>query len=228
MSDLKIQRLQDLAGILDEARSAGKTIVLCHGVFDLLHVGHIRHLQAARKLGDILVVTLTRDRWVNKGPHRPAFTDQVRAEAITALECVGYVALNEWPTAVETIHLLRPDFYVKGKVKGSGPRDHTDALSNDGLSREGLVEAVLGRLEALPEDASLLLLVDAPGASPHLACRLALARQPLERRERQHGPITGVNLPLLLTALNRRETTPVDELLPLLLDRGRAGILMAD
>ncbi len=109
-----------------------------------------------------------------------------------------------------------------------GPRDHTDALSNDGLSREGLVEAVLGRLEALPEDASLLLLVDAPGASPHLACRLALARQPLERRERQHGPITGVNLPLLLTALNRRETTPVDELLPLLLDRGRAGILMAD
>lgn len=109
-----------------------------------------------------------------------------------------------------------------------GPRDHTDALSNEGLSREGLVGAVLGRLEALPPEVPLLLLVDAPGASPHLACRLALARQPLERRDRLHGPITGVNLPLLLTALNRRETTPVDELLPLLLDRGRAGILLAD
>lgn len=109
-----------------------------------------------------------------------------------------------------------------------GPREHVDALSNDGLSREGLIDAVLGRLEALPADARLLLLVDAPGASPHVACRLALARQPLERRERLHGPITGVNLPLLLTALNRRESTLVEDLLPLLLDRGRAGILMAD
>ena len=114
----KIKTLTELAAILERERSAGKSIVNCHGVIDLLHVGHIRHLEAARKLGDVLVVTVTPDRWVNKGPHRPAFTEQLRAEALASLECVDYVALNEWPTAVETIRLLRPDFYVKGKEIG--------------------------------------------------------------------------------------------------------------
>jgi mannose PTS system EIIA component len=109
-----------------------------------------------------------------------------------------------------------------------GPREGVEALSNLGLSRESLVEAVAERLGALPEGDRLLILADAPGASPHVAARLALARQPEERRAAFLGPLTGVNLPLLLTFLNRRETTPVEDLLPLLLDRGRAGILLAD
>ena len=89
--------------------------------FDLLHIGHIRHFKAAAKLGGTLVVTVTPDVCVNKGPGRPAFSQQLRAEAIAELECVDFVAINmtndgvPWSSAVETICLLKPNVYVKGK-----------------------------------------------------------------------------------------------------------------
>src|ERR1041385_2884329 len=127
----KIKRLEDLARTLASLRGHGKKIVHCHGVFDLLHIGHIKHLEAARKLGDALVVTLTPDRFVNKGPHRPAFPERLRAEALASLACVDFVSINEWPTAVETIQRLRPDFYVKGIVREGGKRDHTDAIQQE-------------------------------------------------------------------------------------------------
>lgn len=112
----KIKALEHLRDILNALRSGkrSKRIVHCHGVFDLLHIGHIRYLEQARELGDVLVVTVTPDRYVNKGPHRPAFTESLRAEVLAALDCVDYVAINRWPTAVETIRLLRPDVYAKG------------------------------------------------------------------------------------------------------------------
>jgi len=127
----KIKRIDELAKTLAALRAGGKKIVHCHGVFDLLHIGHIKHLEAARKLGDALVVTLTPDRFVNKGPHRPAFPERLRAEALASLACVDFVAINEWPTAVETIERLRPSFYVKGFVHESGKRDHTDAIDRE-------------------------------------------------------------------------------------------------
>ena len=89
-------------------------VTLCHGCFDFLHVGHIRHFQSARRLGWPIVVTVTPDQFVNKGPRRPFFPESLRAEAIAALECVSAVAINEWPTAVETLKLLRPKIYCKG------------------------------------------------------------------------------------------------------------------
>ena len=95
-------------------REAGRRVVHCHGVFDLLHIGHIRYLQRARQLGDVLVVTVTPDHSVNKGPHRPAFNEQLRLEAVAALDCVDAAALNGWPTARETILALRPAIYAKG------------------------------------------------------------------------------------------------------------------
>src|SRR3954470_21744027 len=110
----KVRDLQDLVAELDQQRASGKRIVHCHGVFDLLHIGHIRHFEQARRMGDLLVVTLTPDRWVNKGPHRPAFPEDLRAEMLASIGSIDYVALNQWPTAVETIRLLKPDFFVKG------------------------------------------------------------------------------------------------------------------
>lgn len=91
----------------------GKQVVHCHGVFDLLHVGHLRHFEA-RRFGDVLIVTLTPDRWVNKGPLRPAFDEQLRLEMLSGLSCIDFVGLNEWPTAVETITRLKPSVFVKG------------------------------------------------------------------------------------------------------------------
>jgi len=110
----KIKTIDELARILERLRKKGKKIVHCHGVFDLLHPGHIKHFQAAKKKGDILVVTVTKDEYVNKGPGRPIFNHYLRAESIAAFECVNFVAINEWPTAVETISRLKPHFYVKG------------------------------------------------------------------------------------------------------------------
>jgi rfaE bifunctional protein nucleotidyltransferase chain/domain len=110
----KIKTIDELSEIIQNLKRNGKTIVQCHGVFDLLHPGHMLHFQAAKQEGDILVVTVTRDEHVDKGPGRPVFNQRIRTESIAALQCVDYVALNEWPTAVETIKKLKPDVYVKG------------------------------------------------------------------------------------------------------------------
>lgn len=144
----KIFRVHDLGPALEPHRVAGKTIIHCHGVFDLLHIGHIKHLEAARQLGDVLVVTTTPDRFVNKGPHRPAFPEKLRAEALASLACVDFVAVTEWPTAVETIQIVRPSLYVKGIVRGEGKRDHTTAISEE----EAAVVAGGGKLHLTDEE----------------------------------------------------------------------------
>lgn len=112
---MKILQLEELAEKLEELKSQGKKIVHCHGCFDLMHPGHIKHFQAAKNMGDILIVTLTPDKYVDKGLDRPVFSQNLRAESIAALECVDYVAVNEWPTAEEILRFLKPDYYVKGQ-----------------------------------------------------------------------------------------------------------------
>lgn len=96
-------------------KTEGKKVVLCHGCFDLMHPGHIKHFQAAKKMGDILVVTVSPDKYVDKGPGRPIYNQDLRVESIAALACVDYAAVNIWPTAEETLRVLRPDMYVKGQ-----------------------------------------------------------------------------------------------------------------
>ena len=99
----KIVSFENLIKISKLKRSRNKKIVLCHGVFDLLHIGHIKHLQEAKTFGDILIVTITPDKFVQKGPNRPAFNSQLRLEALQALECIDYVSINKWMTATDTI-----------------------------------------------------------------------------------------------------------------------------
>jgi rfaE bifunctional protein nucleotidyltransferase chain/domain len=110
----KIMSVDELAAQAEKARARGKTVVLAHGVFDLLHMGHMRHLEGARREGDLLFVTCTADRYVNKGPGRPVFPEQFRAEMLAALECVDGVAVSNWPTAEGVIRLLQPGVYIKG------------------------------------------------------------------------------------------------------------------
>lgn len=115
MNGSKFLKLNALAKKVKALKACGRTIVHCHGCFDLLHPGHIRHFRAAKKMGDILIVTLTPDKYVDKGPGRPVFNETLRAESIAAQQCVDLVAINEWPTAEETLRLVRPDVYVKGQ-----------------------------------------------------------------------------------------------------------------
>ena len=120
---------------------------MSHGVFDLLHIGHIRHFQSAKKLGDILVATVTPDEYVNKGPHRPAFEEKLRAESIAALDTVDYVAINKWPTSVKTIKLLKPDIYTKGADYAKASDDVTGGIV---LEKEA-VESVGGEIKFTDE-----------------------------------------------------------------------------
>ena len=138
----KIKSLPELAAILREARRRGRKIVHCHGVFDLVHPGHIVHFKEARRHGDLLVVTITPDRWVNKGPGHPLFPEKLRLESLSALALVDYVALNEWPTAAKTIKLLRPHFYVKGHDYADHKADLTGKIGEE----EAAIRSVGGRL----------------------------------------------------------------------------------
>ena len=110
----KIIAFDQLAKNILKMKAKRKKIVLCHGVFDLLHVGHIKHFKEAKSFGDILIVTLTPDKFVNKGPSRPAFNEKLRLEAIAALDAVDFVSLNTSATAVVPIQKLKPDVYCKG------------------------------------------------------------------------------------------------------------------
>ena len=141
-SQSKLQPVHEVASLLERLRGQGRRIVHCHGVFDLLHVGHLRYFREAKAMGDVLVVTLTTDRFVNKGPHRPAFPEQLRAEVLAGLECVDFVAINPHPTAVEAIKLIRPDVYVKGPDYADKSKDLTGKI----LEEEEAVHAVGGRI----------------------------------------------------------------------------------
>ena len=104
---------------IDEFKTKGlkkkhNKIVLAHGVFDLLHIGHIRYLKKAKSFGDCLVVSITNDENVNKGINRPFFNENLRLEAISQLSCVDYVILSTEKTSEKIIKNIKPDIYVKG------------------------------------------------------------------------------------------------------------------
>lgn len=148
--------LERLAEVLRQVRSKGKTIVHCHGVFDLLHPGHIRHLEAAKNRGDILVVTLTRDVHVNKGPGRPVFSEQLRAESIAALGCVDYVAINDAPTAVEAIKKLKPHVYCKGADYRDAAKDVTGGIRHEEAAAKSVGAKLLITDEPMMSSSHLL------------------------------------------------------------------------
>src|ERR1700682_1889708 len=115
---LSSRKVVDHAALLKHraaARAAGRTVVHCHGCFDIVHPGHIHHLQFARSLGDVLIVSVSADPHVNKGVDRPLIPDELRASSLAALECVDCVYVNPGPTAIELLEALHPDVYVKGR-----------------------------------------------------------------------------------------------------------------
>lgn len=115
----------------EELRRAGSRIVHCHGTFDLLHPGHVYHLEEARALGDVLVVTITADEQVNKGPGRPYFDERHRVKALAALECVDYVVVVPFAAAVEAIECVRGHVYCKGREYQDPSNDVTGNIADD-------------------------------------------------------------------------------------------------
>ena len=139
-SDLKIHDCLELAKLLDERRSQGDKIVFTNGCFDLMHVGHVKYLQAARKLGDLLVLGLNSDDSIRrlKGEKRPLIEQSERAHIMAALNCVDYIVIFNEDAPLEVISSLRPDILVKG-----------GDYSLDGVVGRELVESYGGRVELI-------------------------------------------------------------------------------
>jgi len=114
-AETKIVSLGQLLDLRLRAKKEGKTVVHCHGCFDIVHPGHVHHLEFARSLGDILIVSVSSDQNVSKGPSRPLIPDDLRARSLAALQCVDAVYLNTKPTSEGLLESLRPDIYVKGR-----------------------------------------------------------------------------------------------------------------
>ncbi len=112
----KIKTIAQLQEISSQARSAGRKVVMANGCFDLIHVGHVRYLQEAKRLGDILIVAINSDGSVSalKGPGRPLQSEWERAEIIASMECVDYVAVFSTSTVDPLLLEIRPHLHVKG------------------------------------------------------------------------------------------------------------------
>lgn len=112
---VKILELEDVASWVKNEQEAGQIIGLCHGCFDVLHVGHLRHFVAAKNQCDLLVISVTPDRFINKGPNRPVFPSEQRSELIAGLSVSDVVCVNRWESAVNLINLLKPNIFFKGQ-----------------------------------------------------------------------------------------------------------------
>lgn len=127
----KIVTKQQFKELRRGIQKEGKTIVLCHGVFDLVHPGHILHFKEAKKKGDILVVSITASEFVRKGPGRPYFNDELRMKFLSEIACVDYVILSEGYTVDDIIEAVEPDWYVKGKEYERAEDDVTGKISEE-------------------------------------------------------------------------------------------------
>lgn len=132
MSDqTKIVSFNEISSLVKKYRDAGKKIVHCHGTFDLIHPGHVIHFEESKQLGDKLIVTVTGEKFVNKGPGRPYFNDELRVRSLTALEAIDHVVIIPYPAAVEAIEAVRPDVYCKGKEYEDAANDVTGDMEDD-------------------------------------------------------------------------------------------------
>jgi rfaE bifunctional protein nucleotidyltransferase chain/domain len=113
---LKIKSLEELKALVPQIRASGKSIVFANGCFDLIHAGHIRYLQNAKALGDLLILGVNSDACVKalKGNGRPLQSEEDRTEILASLDCVDYVLLFDTPTVDGILKELKPDIHAKG------------------------------------------------------------------------------------------------------------------
>jgi len=155
----KLQTLEQVAREREQWRAQGRTVALANGVFDLLHVGHVRYLQGARALADVLVVAVNSDASTRayKGPGRPYIPEMERAELVAALSCTDRVIIFDEPNVRGIIRAIEPDVHVKGtdytpdsipeadEVRAYGgrtavagdPKDHSTTELARRMGREG-------------------------------------------------------------------------------------------
>jgi rfaE bifunctional protein nucleotidyltransferase chain/domain len=124
--------LQLLIGRTMEIKARGGVIGLCHGCFDVVHFGHLIHFEEASSVVDFLVVSLTSDRFVSKGPNRPIFNESRRAYFLSNIRTIDEVFINDAPTSINVINTIMPNIYFKGG----------DYIDSDSMGLRSEVDAV--------------------------------------------------------------------------------------
>ena len=117
--------------ILKKLKNSKKKIVMCHGVFDLYHVGHLNHFKEAKTYGDILIVSVTSDKYVNKGPGRPYFNLSQRLEILSSINLINYLIISDSPNSVNNIKKIKPNFYFKGPDYKNLKKDFTGFINDE-------------------------------------------------------------------------------------------------
>ena len=142
MPNKKIKTIKKLKSTVDALKKQNKKIVTTNGVFDILHIGHIRYLRAAKKLGDVLIVAVNSDSSVRKinGPKRPLNNENDRAEALASLECVDYVTIFSENTPIKILGIIKPRIHVKG-----------GDYNIDEIVEKDIVEKNNGRIALMPK-----------------------------------------------------------------------------
>jgi D-beta-D-heptose 7-phosphate kinase/D-beta-D-heptose 1-phosphate adenosyltransferase len=156
----KIKGKEDLRRIIEDLKTKGKRIVFTNGCFDLLHIGHIRYLEEAKALGDILVVGVNSDQSVSriKGPYRPILPEEERAEVLSGLGCVDYITIFDEADPLALITFLQPHILIKGgdwTKETTVGKEVVEGLGGkvvilpfvQGASTSNLIETILKRYE---------------------------------------------------------------------------------
>jgi cytidyltransferase-related domain len=121
----KIFEINNLINRIRIEKRKNKKVVHCHGVFDLIHVGHIKHFKEAKKNGEFLVVSITADKFVNKGSGRPIFNQNLRAEFLSSISLIDAVVINNHLTSEKILSIIKPDIYFKGPDYKKNSNDKT-------------------------------------------------------------------------------------------------------
>src|ERR1700730_17106973 len=132
----KIKTLQELQEAIGP-RPRERTVIMCHGTFDIVHPGHLRHMFYAKEKADLLIASVTSDEHIFKANHRPYVPQELRASNLAALECVDFVLVDPNPTPIQNIRALQPDYFAKGYeyfASGVPPRtqEEIDTLAEYG------------------------------------------------------------------------------------------------
>ena len=138
----KVVKYNELEKKISKLKSQKKKIGLCHGVFDLIHIGHIKHFRSSKKHCDFLIISITKDEFITKGPNRPYFNEKLRLETLSELTCLDAVVLSEGKTAESIIKLVKPDFYFKG----SDYKDHKKDITGKIKEESKLVKKFKGQI----------------------------------------------------------------------------------
>ena len=125
----KIIKIENLKIVINKLKKKNKKIVHCHGVFDVVHIGHLKHFEEAKKKGDKLIVTVTSDKFVNKGSGRPVFKQNKRIEFLSHISCIDYVCLSDSESAINILKIIKPNFYIKGQDYKVSKKDKTGKIN---------------------------------------------------------------------------------------------------